>query len=934
MKGSNIKSKMSRFTFSACALFFAGGMFVACEDELLTGTPSWLGSSIYDELAQRGNYQTTLKLINDPDVSVLNNDGQTEYRRLLGLTGSKTLFVADDDAYARFFESNNWGVRSYDDLSMAQKRVLFKSSMVNSAYLIELLSNQSNNTANPTVGSIMRRDTELSLYDTIPVLKADEMPDNPYWAYYRSRYPENGADGMMVMRDNTVPTMSHFITDFMRNKQITDDDLNFLTNGECTNISDAYINGRRVTERDVTCQNGYIQVVEGVMEPLPNMAEAIRKDKDLSTFSSLLDRFSVPVYNESVTNTYNQTATTPVDSIFVWRYFNDGFSSGNENNSASTNYLATYRGNGPVGLLPYDPGWNHYANVAGGASYQQDMGLIIAPTNQAFTNYFNNEGKSLMDRYKEVDNIPDNIVLYLLDNFMKTSLVATVPSKFETVVNTAQMPMGLAVEKVDSCIMTNNGVVYKMNEVLSVPEYQSVAFPAALDDGIRVMRMVIDNESLGYRGYLNSMETEYILLLPSDEALANYIDPVDFCKSRPTITEFYYDETVTSDGGNTLNRIKTRRYYAREENGKWVKGTEISNPWSIGAYSGYTELDYVRDRLQEVLENSIYVKDRELSESAGQNVWVSKGGCPVILEGTGDNLKITTPYRRELAGVQGTAEPVNVRSGGHYDMGHNPEGNGETFILDEEAVQPANKSVLSILKELAAVDSRYQEFRDLLMHSTLVSLLYDFSGSGDASVAKTVSNDTTINVMENFNYTIYVPTSEEINKLYEANILPDWRDKAALESQLEGATEDESLELEKQIAQMDTLISNFLRYHIQNNAIYLGGESRNGYFETSYMSGGRFSTLNVVYGGGEDYSITCMDENQAQIEGEEPRHVLEGNYFARDYHFRGNNSSDESIELESANQIYNYSSAVIHLIDKPLLYSKELSDQYNDATGN
>ena len=26
MKGSNIKSKMGRFTYSACALFFAGGL--------------------------------------------------------------------------------------------------------------------------------------------------------------------------------------------------------------------------------------------------------------------------------------------------------------------------------------------------------------------------------------------------------------------------------------------------------------------------------------------------------------------------------------------------------------------------------------------------------------------------------------------------------------------------------------------------------------------------------------------------------------------------------------------------------------------------------------------------------------------------------------------------------------------------------------------
>jgi len=61
MKGSNIKSKMGRFTYSACALFFAGGLLVSCEDELLTGMPSWLGSSIYEELEKRGNYKTMFR---------------------------------------------------------------------------------------------------------------------------------------------------------------------------------------------------------------------------------------------------------------------------------------------------------------------------------------------------------------------------------------------------------------------------------------------------------------------------------------------------------------------------------------------------------------------------------------------------------------------------------------------------------------------------------------------------------------------------------------------------------------------------------------------------------------------------------------------------------------------------------------------------------
>ena len=39
-------------------------------------------------------------------------------------------------------------------------------------------------------------------------------------------------------------------------------------------------------------------------------------------------------------------------------------------------------------------------------------------------------------------------------------------------------------------------------------------------------------------------------------------------------------------------------------------------------------------------------------------------------------------------------------------------------------------------------------------------------------------------------------------------------------------------------------------------------------------------------------------------------------------------------DIESATRIFNSSTAVVHLIDKPLLYTKELSDAYNEISGN
>ena len=103
-----------------------------------------------------------------------------------------------------------WGAKSYSDLTPSQKKLLFNSSMINSAYLIELMSSTPGN--NPAPGTVIRRSSSLNLYDTIPQLRASDMPDNEYWLYYRSKYSDAATGGMTVFRDNTTAPMVHFLS--------------------------------------------------------------------------------------------------------------------------------------------------------------------------------------------------------------------------------------------------------------------------------------------------------------------------------------------------------------------------------------------------------------------------------------------------------------------------------------------------------------------------------------------------------------------------------------------------------------------------------------------------------------------------------------------------------------------------------------------------
>ena len=153
-----------RMVALAAGVLFAGGnVFTSCTDyDLDERTPDGWGSSIYSWLDEQGNFTNTVRMIED-----------LGYKEVLAKTGSKTLFVADDAAYDRFFSNNSWGVASYDQLTVSQKKLLLFGSMLdNSMQLSTLPSVQG---TPPTEGECMRRFASSSVYDSVSVLMPEQM---------------------------------------------------------------------------------------------------------------------------------------------------------------------------------------------------------------------------------------------------------------------------------------------------------------------------------------------------------------------------------------------------------------------------------------------------------------------------------------------------------------------------------------------------------------------------------------------------------------------------------------------------------------------------------------------------------------------------------------------------------------------------------------
>ena len=875
MKRELIARQRRNLGVAACGLLMGAFAVQSCSDDVLTGQPAWLGNSIYERLQEDGNYTTLLRLIDD-----LN---QTE---VLSHTGSRTLFAANDSAFRQWFGNNSWGVNSYEELTTPKKKLLLNNSMINNAYLVELLSNVPGIDGGiPLEGMCMRRETAVSIYDSVDVVRPEQMPNTAAWKHYK-----DAGKSLTMFKDGTTPPMIHFLPAYMQYNKITGEDLAVLTNHQASNVNEAWVNGKKIVERDITCKNGYIQKVDGVVESTPNMAEILRKHPKMSKWSELIDRFSAPYFHAEGTREYNRLYNNE-DSVYTLRYFSKRSLGGqpNETDPSGESVKAT---------LSFDPGWNHYM-YANTMRYDlhYDAGAMIVPTNEALEEWWENEGKDLQMEYGSWDSIPDATLAKLLNVNMLSSFSEAVPSKFSHVLNDAKEPLGIKVEDIDSCFMGCNGVVYMVNKVFSPAEYASVAYPAlAHESTMNVIYWAIDN--LNFLPYLLSMDSRYSLLLPTNEAMLWYIDPSSYGTvdrlsgmEAPSILEFYYDRSKPS-----AERVQARRYTSTiTEQGDIEKGARTQAEVSQTV---------IKDCLTRLMDQLIIVGDVE----DGHEYYKSKGGTLVrVMRAPDGRIAFAGGWQMEH---NNKALPVN-------DEEIYPKTNGKSYQLNEQLPMGAQNSVYLTLKNR----EEFSEFYNLLDDDG-AALLTTRLGT-NYSAGLTGLGNKNLSVLDNYNYTVYVPTNASIRQLIDDGLLPTWEDYEAQTDEIWG-TEAAAESARKIIKDM---IVNFLRYHIQDHSVAVNMAPENDSYVNAYESmkrnpeTGRFFPLVVDYSG-KDLVVEDVLGNKRRVVKAEGLY----NQICREYWFNVSGTNG------NATTTFMASDAVVHQIDGSLFYEKMTSwkDKLNE----
>ena len=964
------------------------GGFTACKDDYDLDEPgnypSFLNGPIYSTLKNseasglKGTFNNYLRLIDDL--------GQAD---MLNRTGSVTIFPANDEAFQRFYSNNNWGVSSYEDLTTNQKRLLLRYSMLKNAQLVTMLSNvpfSGGTTSNVDKGIAIKQTTYSSLTDSIThAIGAANFPqNNKYWERFYTR-------GIDMVTDGTDPMMVHLTKEYLNKNSIThlegDDNSDFaIITGTPYTTDKSYVFRNQIVTpapnlQGLTCSNGYIHQLEDVLVPPGNMAEVIRTSSNTRYFSRMLERFSAPFSDPSTTAAYNaivqefnETAQrsgssermNPIDTIFQKRYFSARSQGGNALSSDPNRNRFNY-------LLSFDPGWNTYNTGATGANALADVAAMFVPTDEAMWKFFTTDSKgiNIMKRYgshpvsegmseqaflENIDAIDINVVKDFLNNFMKASFSASVPSKFASVVKAGSGdPMGLTVNdlakdettgKYDVRI-TNNGVIYMLNKVFSPDRFSAVTAPMLFAEDMNIFRDAVNDGdasepianllpiNLNYYAYLLAMSSNYGLIVPNDDAFGGFYLDAPYLGHSPRFLNFVYDPSVET--GNPFVRCYSypakkdaaTGFYVRDESKDSVELSGSSFPAS--QFKDILNTHTIVLEANQDLEHNTYFLGKN---GAGLEVKINRNG-----EDGGDG---NTYY--------GT-----IRSGAQIDLGRpvsrivsiSDQENGTTVVVDHPVETPLtsvfatffanrNGTKLNTNTENPVKDcSRFSEFLSLCMgrlagtttevRTSLLSVAYDerervakiplytIFTNNPGNVGAQKCPDMDVNFFKSYNYTVYMPNNDAMQKAYAAG-LPRWDDVRAVSQDRELSASQK----QEKIRTMCEVINAFVRYHFQTNSVFIDQNIKAQECLTAALNSNSVPYRVNVSGGANVLKVTdntgvtvSVEKNDAKLQ----------NQMARDFIFND--------LYTKASGIVTSSFAVIHEIDTPLNPTeKNIIEQY------
>lgn len=551
-------------------------------------------------------------------------------------------------------------------------------------------------------------------------------------------------------------------------------------------ITTPWMPGVDITNVDIACTNGYIEEVSTPLTPLATMEDVIHNNGQTNIFAHIMD------------------------------YVKQNLGSGSWDSG-----------------LKFDPSWaGYYDSFPEDAG--KDMAAMFVPNDETmwhfFTEgagqvflqtYFNQAGTEEPIPYVkpttheelmlQLDNVPANVLRYLIYNNMMRSFAGSVPSKMTKLRDDAMEPLFYKedIDNIKTCLMACNGAVYIMDNVYGPADYTSITAPAFMSNTNKIMKWAIydqENMGLNYYAYLKAPQQDITFFLPSDAAMAYYYDPVSMKSRTPRVINMAYRAVAM---GRVAVAAKCYKYIdpygtnpASAEQPKGSIGGQLMS--SAGQIA---ETD-ITNRLKDILLNHTILNDGTQNINSRNEYFRTYGGdvIKVIRDASGRivGAKGTFQLENERQGITGNETSMGV-TGCNVTASFESLSNGQTYTLDAPLI-PTYRSLWSILTDdMKETDSRYNPkgYTDEAWEANPYSAFYDLCaadryqdaimgcGLVDNRMSRSEQNAAlkkylifTSNYGLDYNfapligntpYTAYIPTNEAVRRAI-AQGLPTWED--------------------------------------------------------------------------------------------------------------------------------------------------------------
>lgn len=896
------------------------------------------GSTLYDNLQALGNYTTYLRLIDSFDgiQRAFKNELTDDELEYMGSIDTLTVFAPNDEAFARFFAHNAWtdgqgnAISSYEQLSGSQRFSLICMSYIPgfvTANNLHVNENVKGNLRLYTWGYdrqfnlVPYKHTGGTDINTFP-------PDDNSNIDYAKELNQHIMDGVWIgygtVGDNTGALAYRGGTmiwndDYWQYNGLSHDDLVFIGAADTEGSEHIKIGNAHITQPNQRCKNGYLHLVDEVVVPQPNLMCALAQARwggKCSLASSLVQRFNYLKYD-------------PDYAYYEEQIFNDGDSAMTVRNSLLDRVVTTSQT--PAIILPTDEALKAF---------------LLATDNPLWQFGINQD-----NYYDMLMSLPREVLQPFVKEWFRTSFTDVLPSRYSNMRSAKghQLLAGVTTPEayklaVQQVITAADGIIVVVDAVPNAEDLRNELTFVKLAGRVAGAALTANDRYEGERrtspfstDYQREMHNKsFTMFVPTDAGLEQYglVDPMSMA-SNNRVSWRYWSLTPDSISSNGTRQIavaaRAYRYDYKE-----VRNTETARPLAA-IYSSNANDDCAngnfgpvkRQLLTDMLDQHIVLQDVNSLLNTQRHWYLSRSGMPIYMkEHTNTNIVVNGGMQIDL----NEKDVADKHDCTLQFVGQNSTG---TSVFIDRPMQPTTQNVYQRLQSNdafsmffdcanalnGAYDLKNQLF-DIETSEALnrkYTIFADFSGSyaryGNA-------NTMLVNFFHNFNYTIFVPTNEGMQKAIAEGLPTIESIEQFVEESLDGNGQLPDDKREQAQARYLTLL-NFLKYHFCDKSYFLEPDLESGDIEqttTACIDASNQQALTADINSGNGMLMVRDASNRYKAVKPDLANII-----ARDAEF--NNDPTRARYIRSASNV------VLHGIDNAdyLLFDNTLNGDFTRA---